>query len=125
MGFWLAIFAGGGVGACLRVALMITIDEHSGSPFPWGLLAVNTLGCFSIGLVASFADEAGWLGPLPRAFAVAGVLGGFTTFSSFGLDTVQFFSTGNVGLALGNVAASVGCALLGVACGLALARSLA
>ena len=72
MGFWLAIFAGGGLGACLRVALMIAIDARSGSAFPWGLLAVNTLGCFSIGLVASFADEAGWLAPIPRAFAVAG-----------------------------------------------------
>ena len=125
MGFWLAIFAGGGLGACLRVALMIAIAARSGSAFPWGLLAVNTLGCFSIGLVASFAAEAGWLAPIPRAFAVAGVLGGFTTFSSFGLDTVQLFSTGHTAMAIGTVAASVGCALLGVASGLARARRLA
>ena len=89
MGFWLAIFAGGGVGACLRVALMIAIDGRTGSLFPWGLLTVNALGCFAIGLIASFADEAGWLSPTARAFAVAGVLGGVTTFSSFGLETVR------------------------------------
>ena len=125
MSFWLAIFAGGGIGACLRVALMIAVDARTGALFPWGLLTVNALGCFSMGLAASFADEFGGLGPTARAFVIAGLLGGFTTFSSFGLDTIQLFESGRWGLAAGNVAASFGCAVLGAAGGLALARSLA
>ena len=124
MGLWLGIFAGGGVGACLRVALMLAIDPRTGSTFPWGLLAVNGLGCFTIGLIATFADEAGWLGENARAFAVTGILGGFTTFSSFGLDTLRLANAGQLGMAGFNVAASLGLALLGVAAGVALARGL-
>ena len=104
---------------------MMAVDARTGSLFPWGLLTVNALGCFAIGVIASFADEAGWLSPIARVFTVAGVLGGFTTFSSFGLDTVQLFSTGHTGLAAGNIVASLGSALVGAACGLALARSIA
>jgi CrcB protein len=120
---WLGIFAGGGLGACLRVALMLWIDHRTGSSFPWGLLAVNAVGCFAIGVVATFADEAGWLGPVGRAFAVAGVLGGFTTFSSFGLDTLRLAGAGELGAAAANVAASLSFALAGAAAGVALARS--
>ena len=108
----------------MRVALMLWIDPRTGSPFPWGLLAVNGLGCFAIGLIATFADEAGWLGENARAFAVTGILGGFTTFSSFGLDTLRLASTGQLAMAGANVAASLGLALVGVATGVALARSL-
>ena len=125
MAVWLAIFGGGGIGACMRVALMLWIDPRSGTSFPVGLLCVNTLGCFAIGLAATFADEAGWLGPTARAFAVTGVLGGFTTFSSFGLDTLKMAGAGQVGLASINVVASLLFALGGVAAGAALARSLA
>jgi len=124
VGLWLAIFAGGGVGACLRVAVVLVIDPRTSSIFPWGLLAVNVIGCFAIGVVASLADEAGWLGPTGRAFAVNGVLGGFTTFSSFGLDTLRLAADGDLGFATGNVAASVLFALLGVLAGTSLARSL-
>ena len=121
---WLGIFVGGGAGACLRVALVLWIDPRLGASFPWGLLAVNALGCFAIGAVATFADEAGWLGPSARAFAVTGVLGGFTTFSSFGLDTVRLASAGRPGLAAANVLGSVAFALVGVVAGIGLARSL-
>lgn len=122
---WLAIFGGGGLGACLRVALMLAIAERVGASFPYGLLAVNALGCLAIGVVATFADEAGWLDATWRAFAVTGLLGGFTTFSSFGLDTVRLAAAGQTGLAAANVVCSVGFALLGVVLGAALARSLA
>ena len=124
MGLWLGIFAGGGLGACLRVALMLWIDPRTSSIFPWGLLAVNALGCFAIGVVATFADEAGWLGPTARSFALTGILGGFTTFSSFGLDTIRLARAGQLGMASANVAASLLFALVGVAAGATLARSL-
>lgn len=121
---WFAIFAGGGIGACLRVALSIAIDGRLVTAFPFGLLAVNALGCFSIGLIATFADEHGWLGPTLRAFVVAGVLGGFTTFSSFGLDTMRLAADGRFAFAAANVVGSVLLALAGVAAGISLARSL-
>lgn len=121
---WLAIFAGGGVGACLRVALTVTLDFRLGGGFPWGLLAVNTIGCFAIGLLATFADEHGWLGPAMRAFAVAGVLGGFTTFSSFGLDTMRLAADGRLAFAAANAFGSLALAIAGVAAGISLARSL-
>ena len=124
MAFWLAIFAGGGLGACLRVAVVLAIDPRMASEFPWGLLAVNVAGCFAIGAFASFADEAGWLGPTARVFAVSGILGGFTTFSSFSLDTLRLAANGQIGYAAGNVAASVLFALLGVLAGASFARSL-
>ena len=124
MAFWLAIFAGGGLGACLRVATVLAIDPRTASAFPWGLLAVNVAGCFAIGAVASFADEAGWLGPTARVFAISGILAGFTTFSSFSLDTLRLAANGQIGFATGNVAASVLFALLGVLAGASFARSL-
>ena len=121
---WLAILAGGGLGACLRVAVALAVDARAGSPFPWGLFAVNTLGCFAIGLFATLADEHGWLGPTLRAFVVAGVLGGFTTFSSFGLDTLRLARDGRAALAAANAVGSVAFAVVGVAAGMALARTL-
>lgn len=124
MAFWLAIFAGGGLGACLRVAIVLAIDPRTASPFPWGLLVVNVAGCFAIGAITSFADEAGWLGPTARVFAIGGILGGFTTFSSFSFDTVRLAANGQIGLAAGNVAASVLFALVGVLAGASFARSL-
>ena len=135
---WLAIFAGGGLGACLRVAIGIAIDARVASTaasagtagsaaaagFPWGLLAVNALGCFAIGAITTFSDERVAFGPALRAFAIAGLLGGFTTFSSFGLDTMRLFAEGRPGFAAANVVASIALALAGVAAGGALARAL-
>jgi len=124
LAMWLAIFAGGGIGACLRVAMALAIDLRAGSAFPFGLLAVNALGCFAIGVCATFADERAAFGPIARAFAIAGVLGGFTTFSSFGLDTLRLALDGRAALALANAFGSLAAALAGVAAGVAAARSL-
>ncbi|MCA9510673.1 MAG: CrcB family protein [Myxococcota bacterium] len=124
LAMWLAIFAGGGLGACLRVAVALAVDARAAAVFPWGLFAVNTIGCFAIGVFATLADEHGWLGPTLRAFAVAGVLGGFTTFSSFGLDTLRLALDGRAALACANAVGSVAAAIAGVAAGVAIARSL-
>ena len=121
---WLLLFLGGGLGACLRVALTTAIDGRAAAVFPLGLLAVNTSGCFAIGVLATLADEQGWLSTPARMFAVTGLLGGFTTFSSFGLDTIRLASAGQLGMASANVAASLLFALVGVAAGATLARSL-
>ena len=54
---WLILFAGGGLGAMLRFALALWVDERAQVSFPWGTLVVNVVGCFLIGLIATFADE--------------------------------------------------------------------
>jgi len=121
---WLLLFVGGGLGATLRFALASWVDERVPAAFPWGTLAVNAAGCFAIGLLATWADEHHWLTPGARLFAVAGVLGGFTTFSTFGLETWSLVEDRLPWLALANVAASVGVGLVAVILGVVIAREL-
>lgn len=78
-----------------------------GVRFPIGTLGVNWLGCALIGLIAGMADKHGLLGPDARLFLVTGVLGGFTTFSSFGLETMLLLRSADYALALAYVLASV------------------
>ncbi|BDS05204.1 putative fluoride ion transporter CrcB [Oceaniferula spumae] len=110
----LYIFLGGGLGALSRYGLSFGIQSLAENTrfqrFPLGIFACNLLGCFLIGLIfgfiASRSDQhPAWLHPL----AVTGFLGGFTTFSTFALDSHQLFSS-SPALALLNIAASViGC----------------
>lgn len=120
---WLILFAGGGLGAVLRFALALWVDQRAQVAFPFGTLAVNVTGCFVIGLLATFADEHRILSPALRLFLVAGVLGGFTTFSTFGLETWRLVEDGLTGLAVWNAFASLGASLLAVLGGIAIARA--
>jgi CrcB protein len=122
---WLILFAGGGVGAVLRFALALWVDERAQVSFPWGTLAVNVSGCFAIGLLATFADEHRVLTPAMRLFLIAGVLGGFTTFSTFGLETWRLVEDGLGGTAIANIAASFAASLAAVIVGVVLGRNLA
>jgi CrcB protein len=65
-----------------------------GSTFPYGTLVVNVTGCFAIGLVSQLIEVHGALGPAARAFLVVGALGGYTTFSAFGNETVNLLRDG-------------------------------
>ena len=121
---WLVLFAGGGLGAVLRFALELWVDERAPVAFPWGTLVVNVSGCFLIGLLATLADEQRLLTPLLRLFLVAGVLGGFTTFSTFGLETWRLVEEELPRLAAGNILASLGTTLSAVAAGVWLGRNL-
>ncbi len=121
---WLLLFLGGGLGASLRFALATWVDQRAEVPFPWGTLAVNAAGCFAIGLLATFADEHHVLSPGARLFLVAGVLGGFTTFSTFGLETWQLIEDRAMWTAAANVLASVGVGLAAVILGVLVAREL-
>jgi CrcB protein len=77
-------------------------------PFPFGIFAVNVAGCLAIGVLAGLlAAERVHIGELGRTFLIVGVLGGFTTFSSVGLDTFTLMRGGHVVLALANVACQV------------------
>ena len=121
---WLLLFVGGGLGASLRFALATWVDQRVPVPFPWGTMAVNAVGCFAIGVVATYADEHHVLPPATRLFLVAGLLGGFTTFSTFGLETWELIETREPWLALANAFGSVAVGLGSVILGVVIAREL-
>jgi len=100
---WIAL--GSALGGCARYALGSAILAAAGSNpvgFPWGTFAVNIAGCFAIGVFASTLQSAIW-----RELLIIGLCGGFTTFSSFGLETLHLLRNGEVGLAFAYVAGSV------------------
>lgn len=105
--------AGGFIGSAARYAASGAVHRLApGFPFPWGTLAVNLVGCFAIGLLAALGESRQLLTNESRLFLMAGVLGGFTTFSAFGHDTFALLGNGAAAHALANVAVQV---VLGVA----------
>lgn len=108
-GRWLAeagaVGIGGFVGSVLRYWLSGAVYALSPSPrLPWGTLAVNVLGCFAIGLLGGLAESRGMLTATARLFLLIGVLGGFTTFSTFGYETLALLREQAVARAFLNVA---------------------
>ena len=99
------VFVGGGIGSCLRAVVLAWLSTWS----TWlPVLLVNLVGSFVLGLVFALADEAGLLRAETRLFVAVGVLGGFTTFSTFGWGADLLVGRGAGGLALAYVVASVG-----------------
>lgn len=121
---WWWIFVAGGAGTLLRVAVVEWFGSRSGGHFPWGVLAANAVGCFAIGVLVALAEGRVALTPGARTAIQAGFLGGLTTFSAFGLDTVRLFEAGHHGLAALNGAGNLGLGLLAVTLGLGLGRGL-
>lgn len=110
---WVAIAAGGALGSVARHAVNVLVQPRFSYGFPAGIFVVNVLGCLTIGLLAGLiASTRLEVGEHARAFLVVGVLGGFTTFSSFGLDTFVLARGGHAGLAAWN---AVGQTVLGLA----------
>lgn len=107
----LLVALGGALGASARFAVGHLLAR------PWATLGVNLLGCLAIGALAALPLGAGWL-----AFAAVGLLGGFTTFSTFGLDAVALVEDGRPLTAALYVGASVGLGLLAVLAGRGLLR---
>ena len=99
---------GGALGSVSRYLLGSWSQTLSKSiDFPYGTLTVNLIGCFLIGVLAELAETHGAFTPEARAFIFIGILGGFTTFSSFGSDTINLFRDGETINALLNVGANV------------------
>jgi CrcB protein len=123
MRIWLLIGLGGGLGALARHGLNHVVHQRAlASTFPLGILLVNVSGSVLIGVLAGLlASGRLRLGMDSRAFLIVGLLGGFTTFSSFSLDTLTLLRTGHLGQAAWNVAGQVGLSLLGVWAGFKLA----
>lgn len=105
-----AVFLGGGIGAVCRYWLSGVVYRWLPATFPFGNLIVNISGCFLIGvLMTSFSDRFS-VGPGLRLFLVVGILGGFTTFSSFSYETISLMRDNQIVPALLNIAGSViGC----------------
>jgi len=111
------VAVGGGFGAVCRYWLSTALMRWAASGFPFGTLAVNLLGCVLIGLWAGLAARHAWLNGDLRLLLVSGVLGGFTTFSAFGLESLHLLRRGEwllTGLYVGtSVLLGIGMALLG------------
>jgi CrcB protein len=102
------IFIGAGIGGLCRYWLSNAIYFLVGRQFPYGTLVVNITGCFLMGLLFVLAlERLDNFGLQLRAFFLVGVLGGYTTFSSFSIETINLFESGNWLGALLNVFASV------------------
>ena len=110
---------GGAFGSALRFALDRWITQMMGSALPWGTIVINIGGSFVIGLfTALFAGTSAASTPIEiRQFVLVGVCGGFTTFSSFSLQTLTLFNANEPGRALLNVMLSLTLCLTAVAAG--------
>ena len=103
----LLIAIGGALGSVARHLLSTLVMRTSGTLFPLGTFIVNLVGCVVFGAIAGAAQHRFALTPEARAFLLVGVLGGFTTFSSFGLDTFTLAHGGNSAAAFWNVVGQV------------------
>jgi CrcB protein len=101
------VFLGGGLGAVARYGLGGVVHRLAGSRFPYGTLTVNVLGCLLIGFVMSFAADRLSITPNVRLFLTIGILGGFTTFSSFSYETIELLRDGQNLYALINICSTV------------------
>lgn len=116
MGAWIAVAVGGALGSVARHGVNHLVQTRwLTAKFPISTAAVNLIGCLLIGLLAGLiAGNRLVVGLYWREFVFVGLLGGFTTFSTFGLDTVTLARTQSLGPALGNVIAHVGLGLVAV-----------
>ena len=116
----LLVGIGGGIGAIVRYKLGGLVLHHAVDwRFPLGTFLVNVLGCLVIGLVAGLVERQQLFSMDAQVFLIPGVLGGFTTFSAFGLETVVRLQRGEVAVALAYVTLSVLCGVAAVWLGMA------
>ena len=118
------IASGGAVGALLRFAVSGVVGRFAGGGFPSGTLAFNLLGCLLIGVVWGLSERV-TLHANVYVFLLTGLLGAFTTFSTFGVETVNLFRAGELLYASAYVLASNAAGFLAVAAGMFIARTAA
>ena len=114
---------GGFIGSVIRYYSGTLASELAPSTnFPYGTLAINTAGCFAIGLIFGLTEKYTYMSPQIRLLVITGLLGGFTTFSAFGLETVSLVMKGYLLNACLYIFLSVALGLLSVWCGLHLVK---
>jgi len=120
---YLGVMAGGAAGVGARLFLSNYIANQFGQSFPWGTLIVNVSGCFIIGLFSGITGPDGMFmtSPLVRQIITIGILGGFTTFSAFSLQTISLLADGEFFYGASNIVASLLFCLAGTWLGLAMA----
>jgi len=122
MGF-LIVFLGGGLGAALRHGVNLASVRLLGTTFPYATLFENVTGSLAMGLLAGYFAFKGDASQSWRLFLTTGILGGYTTFSAFSLDSALLYQRGELGLAALYVVASVALSVGGLFAGLALVRN--
>ena len=116
---------GGFVGSVIRYLISVAVKLlNPDTSFPFGTVLVNLVGCFAIGLVGGLSESTGIFGKSVRAFIMFGLLGGFTTFSSFGYETAALMRNSQYLLAYGNIIIQVSLGLAAAWARYALAGSL-
>jgi len=120
----LAIAAGGALGAVFRYWTVLAVHSRLGANFPYGTLAVNVLGSLLMGFLYIWLLDRFVAGPALRGFLLVGILGAFTTFSTFSIETLNLIEAGHTGRALANVLLSVGVCVVAAGVGVYTARQL-
>ena len=119
---YLIVFIGAGIGGALRHGVNVGAAKLFGFGFPFGTLIVNVVGSFAMGLLAGFFAYRAGIPQHVRLFLTTGILGGFTTFSSFSLDAALLVERHSFGLAFGYVVGSIAAGLSALFFGLAVFR---
>ena len=122
LAIWGVVALGGAIGSLARFGLGLVVADITGPRFPWGTLLINILGAFVIGWFSALTMNRMPVSPEFRAFVVVGLCGGFTTFSSYSLQTLELLRGGEVPAALAYMAGSAVLCLLAVWAGALVGR---
>ena len=120
----LYIAAGGAVGAVMRYSVSLGVYSTMGRSFPYGTLVVNVAGSFAMGLLSVMMLDRFSVSPEMRAAILVGLLGSFTTFSTFSIETLNLIEQGDLGRAGLNILLSVIVCLMAVWMGIVIGRQL-
>jgi CrcB protein len=119
----IGLAVGGAAGTLCRYGMTLLALRALGPRFAFGTLAVNVSGCFVLGFLMHLFGESGAASRALRLALTTGFLGGFTTFSTFGYETVRYWESGETALAFANVAANIVLGVLATWAGLMAARA--
>jgi fluoride exporter len=122
---YVLVFIGGGLGSVLRYIVNVVCPKILGTNFPYHTFIINITGSTVMGLIAGYLAFKGDAAQSWRLFLMTGILGGYTTFSAYSLDSAVLYERGEIGLAALYVIGSVVLSILGLFAGLALIRNLA
>ena len=121
----LLIGMAGALGAVSRYGVGLWAQKQWGSHFAFGTLVVNVIGCLVLGVILELDSQTDWINTPVRLFFAVGFLGAFTTFSTFGFETLKYMQQGSHHLAVLNIASNLVLGLLAIWLGWILARIIA